>query len=311
MPSPTSPTAEQGDLGSLTTESVAAERADIDTWTTEQLVLGMNTEDAVVPAAISRQLGPIAEAIDAVAARMSRGGRLFYVGAGTPGRIGVLDASEAPPTFGIDEGDIVGVIAGGARAVFTAVENAEDDEAAGAADLAHHSISPMDSVVGLSASGRTPYVAGALRYALEVGALTVAVACNEGSLIGELAEHRIEVVVGPEFISGSTRLKSGTAQKLVLNMISTITMIKLGKTYGSLMMDLKATNHKLRARAENMLMQISGSDRAEAQSALHATGYSVKEAALVLMIGLTPSQARRRLADHAGRFRTALNAPSR
>lgn len=308
MPSRDSSAADHEALSALATESVASERADMDIWSTQRLVRGMNQEDAGVPAVISRRLVPITETIDAIAARMGDGGRLFYVGAGTPGRIGILDASEAPPTFGTDPGDIVGVIAGGERAVFEAVENAEDDEAAGAADLVAHGVTAQDSVVGVSASGRTPYVAGALRYAAEVGALTAAVACNEGSLIGTIADHRIEVVVGPEFITGSTRLKAGTAQKLVLNMISTVVMVKLGKTYGSLMMDLKATNHKLIARAETTVMRITGVDLPAARKALESTEYSVKRASLVLMAGVTPADARLRLDAHAGNLRVALAA---
>lgn len=302
---------EYAELTALTTEAVAAERTDMDTWSTARLVAEMNREDAGVPAAVARQLGPIADAIDGVAERMARGGRLFYVGAGTPGRIGVLDASEAPPTFGTDPGDIVGVIAGGERAVFAAVENAEDDEDAAIDDLAAHGLTAADCVVGVSASGRTPYVAGALRYASRVGALTVAVACNEGSVIGALAQHRIEVVVGPEFISGSTRLKAGTAQKLVLNMISTVAMVKLGKTYGSLMIDLKATNQKLRTRAEATVMRIAGAELPVARAALQTTGYSVKAAALVLMNSLDAEGARDRLAGQDGHFRAALETPHR
>lgn len=308
MPDPLPAPSNAERLGTLTTESVSAERSDLDVWPTRRLAEAMNAEDMLVPVAVSRQLGAISAAIDAIAVRIRAGGRLIYVGAGTPGRIGIVDASEAPPTFGTDPAEVVAVIAGGESAVFTSVENAEDDAASGRADLLAQGLTAADCVVGVSASGRTPYVAGALSFARETGALTVAVANNEGSTIGDIADHRIEVVVGPEFVSGSTRLKAGTAQKLVLNMISTIVMVKLGKTYGSLMVDLRATNHKLRVRAESTVMRIAGVDAVAARGALQATDYAVKEAVLVLASGGSPDDARTLLAAHGGSFRAALDA---
>lgn len=222
---------------------------------------------------------------------MREGGRLIYVGAGTAGRLGVLDASECPPTFDIDPSRVVGVIAGGDTAIRTAVEDAEDDREGGADAMAAIEVTARDSVVGLSASGRTPFVSGALGFARAAGALTVAVACNQDSVIGRGADHAIEVVVGPEFIAGSTRLKAGTAQKLIVNMISTVTMVRLGKTYGNIMVDLRATNEKLRARAERIVMLIAGCTADEAGAALEGAGGSVQAAVLMLLRGLSAEEA--------------------
>ncbi|MDQ1010012.1 N-acetylmuramic acid 6-phosphate etherase [Streptomyces sp. V4I23] len=222
-------------LATLTTEAFRPELSDIDRLPTLEIARLMNGEDETVPAAVAAQLPVIAAAIDATAERMSRGGRLIYAGAGTAGRLGVLDASECPPTFNTDPSEVTGLIAGGPTAMFTAVEGAEDSKELAAADLDALKVTEDDTVVGISASGRTPYAIGAVEHARSLGALTIGLSCNAASALGAAADHAVEVVVGPELLTGSTRLKAGTAQKLVLNMISTITMIRLGKTYGNLM----------------------------------------------------------------------------
>ncbi|MCH0543493.1 N-acetylmuramic acid 6-phosphate etherase [Streptomyces sp. MUM 203J] len=295
-------------LGTLATEGFRPELADIDTRPTLDIARAMNEGDRAVPAAVAAQLPRIAAVVDAVAARMARGGRLVYAGAGTAGRLGVLDASECPPTFNADPSQVVGLVAGGADALVRSVEGAEDDTGLAADDLKRLGLTPDDTVVGVSASGRTPYALAAVTYAREGGALTVGLACNTGSALAAAAEHRIEVVVGPEFVTGSTRLKAGTAQKLVLNMISTITMIRLGKTYGNLMVDVRATNDKLRARSHRLVAQATGASEDETAAALEATGGEVKHAVLMLLAGVDAPTAARLLTDHAGYLRAALDA---
>ncbi|WP_175412380.1 N-acetylmuramic acid 6-phosphate etherase [Streptomyces sp. TRM64462] len=295
-------------LGSLTTEGFRPDLADIDTRPTLDIARAMNAGDQAVPAAVATQLPRIAAAIDAVAPRMARGGRLVYAGAGTAGRLGVLDASECPPTFNADPSQVVGLIAGGQDALVNSVEGAEDSTALAHADLKALELTADDTVVGVSASGRTPYALAAVTYAREAGALTVGIACNPGSALAAAADHAIEVVVGPEFITGSTRLKSGTAQKLVLNMLSTITMIRLGKTYGNLMVDVRATNDKLRARSHRLVALATGASDEEIAAALAATGGEVKHAILVLLAGVDAPTAARLLADHHGHLRAALAA---
>ncbi|MCB5166121.1 N-acetylmuramic acid 6-phosphate etherase [Streptomyces bambusae] len=293
-------------LDALTTEAVRPELAEIDRWSTLDIARTMNAEDAGVPAAVAAQLPQIAAAIDAVAERMADGGRLLYAGAGTAGRMGVLDASECPPTFNTDPAQVVGLIAGGPEAMVRAVEGAEDSAELAAADLAGLDLTPADTVVGISASGRTPYAVGAVRYAREAGALTIGLACNAGSELGAAAEHGIEVVVGPEVLSGSTRLKAGTAQKLVLNMLSTITMIRLGKTYGNLMVDVRATNEKLRARARRIVAQATGASPEAVESALAAASGEVKPAILILLAGVDAPEATRLLSAASGHLRQAV-----
>ncbi|MEU5766692.1 N-acetylmuramic acid 6-phosphate etherase [Streptomyces asoensis] len=295
-------------LESLTTEAFRPELADVDRLPTLDIARLMNGEDTGVPAAVGARLPQIAAVVDAVAARMARGGRLVYAGAGTAGRLGVLDASECPPTFATAPGQVVGLIAGGPSAMVTSVEGAEDSEDLAEADLAALALTPDDTVVGVSASGRTPYAVGAVRYARARGALTVGLACNAGSALAAAAEHGIEVVVGPELLTGSTRLKAGTAQKLVLNMISTITMIRLGKTYGNLMVDVRATNEKLRARAHRIVALATGADDADIEAALTATGGEVKNAVLVLLAGVDGPAAARLLEESGGHLRAALGA---
>ncbi|MGW7127378.1 N-acetylmuramic acid 6-phosphate etherase [Streptomyces bobili] len=295
-------------LGSLTTEAFRPELAEIDRLPTLDIARLMNGEDAGVAGAVAARLPEIAGAVDAIAARMGRGGRLVYAGAGTAGRLGVLDASECPPTFNTAPGEVVGLIAGGPRAMVTSVEGAEDSRELARADLVALALTAEDTVVGISASGRTPYAIGAVEYARSLGALTVGLACNAGSALAAAAEHGIEVVVGPELLTGSTRLKAGTAQKLVLNMLSTITMIRLGKTYGNLMVDVRASNEKLRARSRRIVSLATGADDEEIEEALAATGGEVKHAILVLLAGVDGPSATRLLEESGGHLRAALAA---
>jgi N-acetylmuramic acid 6-phosphate etherase len=294
------------ELSGLDTEASTTERGDLDLLDTAELVRRMNREDALVPEAVGARTAEIAAAVDGITERFRRGGRLIYIGAGTAGRIGVLDASECPPTFGTDPSMVVGLIAGGETAIRSAVENAEDDDEAAAASLRALHLSEQDTVVGISASGRTPYVVGGLRFAAGVGALTVAIASNADSAIGAAADIAIEVVTGPEFISGSTRLKSGTAQKLVVNMLTTLSMIKLGKTYRGVMVDLLATNEKLHARSIRTVSQLAGVDVDDASVALAAADGSVKLALLTLATGVTPEVAASALDDAGGILRDAI-----
>ncbi|MDT0463586.1 N-acetylmuramic acid 6-phosphate etherase [Streptomyces gibsoniae] len=294
------------ELESLTTEAFRPELAEIDRLPTLAIARIMNGEDATVPAAVAARLPQIATAIDAVAERMARGGRLVYAGAGTAGRLGVLDASECPPTFNTDPSQVVGLIAGGPGAMVTSVEGAEDSRELAAQGLDALGLTARDTVVGVSASGRTPYALGAVEHARAAGALTVGLSCNADSPLAAAADHGIEIVVGPELLTGSTRLKAGTAQKLVLNMISTITMIRLGKTYGNLMVDVRASNDKLRARSRRIVALATGADDKEIEEALAATDGEVKNAILTILGAVDGTTAARLLAESDGRLRTAL-----
>jgi N-acetylmuramic acid 6-phosphate etherase len=293
-------------LAALATEGVDPRFAAIDSASVAELAELMNAADAEVPAAVRRALPQIVPAVEAVAERLRSGGRLLYVGAGTPGRIGVLDASECPPTFGTPPELVRGVIAGGKEAVFAAREGVEDDAAAGAAAIAAQDVGPQDAVIGLAASGRTPFVVAGIGEARRRGALTVGLSCNHDAPLSGAAEHGIEVLVGPEVVAGSTRLKAGTAQKLVLNMFSTIAMVRLGKTYGNLMVDVRATNEKLRERALRMVVTITGAPRERALAALEESGMQVKLAVLRLERGWDAAEATARLAAVGGRLRVAL-----
>ncbi|MER6578476.1 N-acetylmuramic acid 6-phosphate etherase [Nonomuraea sp. NPDC001023] len=297
-------------LSELTTESADPRFAGIDTMSVAELAATMNAADATVPAAVAAALPQITPAIEAAAELVRAGGRLVYVGAGTPGRLGVLDASECPPTFSTPPEQVFAVIAGGERAIVHPCEGAEDDAGAGAAAIDAAGVGPLDTVVGIASSGRTPYVLGAVRRARERGALTVGLSCNPGTPLSAAAEHAIEVLVGPEVVSGSTRLKAGTAQKLVLNMFSTIVMVRLGKTYGSLMVDVKASNGKLRERAIRIVRTIAGVDREEAERVLDQHGFNVKQAVLGARLGLGPQEAAALLDRSEGRLRVALGEPA-
>ncbi len=296
----------------MTTEPITERRntshADIDLLSTRELVELINEEDAQVAPAVGAAGTQLAAAIDAIVERLQRGGRLIYVGAGTSGRLAILDAAECGPTFGLPDGQIVAIIAGGAAAKAAAQEAAEDDGAAGAADVAQAGVGPDDAVVALSASGRTPYVLGAVAAAAQTGALIVAITCVEDTELGRAADHSVVAVVGPEVIAGSTRMKAGTAQKLVLNTISTVSMVRLGRTYGNLMVDVVASNAKLRARARRAVALATDVSDAEIDTALAAAGGDTKVAIVSLLTGLDAQGARERLDAADGAIRAAVEA---
>ncbi|MES3019763.1 MAG: N-acetylmuramic acid 6-phosphate etherase [Bacteroidota bacterium] len=250
---------------------------DLEKMSVADLLHGINKEDTTVPYAVEKVIPAIEQVVTVIVEKISNGGRLFYIGAGTSGRLGVLDASECPPTYGVPFDMVIGIIAGGDKAIRKAVENAEDDMEQAWKDLSTYGINEKDVVVGIAASGTTPYVVGGLRKANENGLETACIVCNENSAIAAEAKYPIEVVVGPEFVTGSTRMKSGTAQKLVLNMISTATMIRLGRVKGNKMVDMQMTNNKLVGRAVNMVMQSTNLDQESAQKLLDTYG-SVRKA---------------------------------
>ncbi len=259
-----------------TTESTSSYEH-LDKMSTHDLLVNINREDSTVPVAIAKVIPTIEAFVDVIVRKMDQGGRLFYIGAGTSGRLGVVDASEIPPTYGMPHGKVIGIIAGGDTAIRKAVEYAEDNEEQAWIDLQQHAINAADVLIGIAASGRTPYVIGGLKKARENGIVTGCIVCNAGSTVAQHADHPIEVVVGPEFVTGSTRMKAGTAQKLVLNMISTVTMIRLGRVKGNKMVDMQLTNNKLVDRATRMVMEETGVDAAEAEKLLKQYG-SVRKA---------------------------------
>ncbi|WP_022883003.1 N-acetylmuramic acid 6-phosphate etherase [Gryllotalpicola ginsengisoli] len=287
------------DVDGLATEASAHPGIALDALPTAEFVAVMNDRDARLAGAVRAQATRIARVIDEASERMRRGGRLIYVGAGTSGRLGVLDASEVPPTFGVEPGIVVGIIAGGPDALVTSAEGVEDDPTAGAADVDAAGVGAADTAVGIAASGRTPYVIGALERARERGALTVGLSCNTGTPVSAAAELAIEVAVGPEVLAGSTRLGAGTATKLVLNTISTGVMVRLGKTYRSLMVDVKASNAKLRRRATRIVCEATGADETQAVRALEQADWGAKLAIAMLATGLSAPDARAAL-DAAG-----------
>jgi N-acetylmuramic acid 6-phosphate etherase len=289
-----------------TTEARNPATTEIDTASTLELVRIMNAEDAKVAAAVATALPEIADAIDRIATRMRDGGRLIYMGSGTSGRLGVLDASECPPTFNTPPDLVIGLIAGGPTAITQAREGAEDDRHSGARDIAELDVTHRDSVVGITASGGTPYVLGGMAEAHRRGALVIGLTCNHPAPIDDCGDVVIAAVVGPEVIAGSTRLKAGTAQKMVLNMLSTGVMIRLGKTYGNLMLDLRATNAKLRDRAQRIVAQACGVTEEEAARMLATCDQEVKTAIVAILNDVTPEVARRQLAASRGVVREAL-----
>ena len=295
-------------LSVLDTEKVNPATTHIDRMSPLEIVQVINAEDAMVAQAVQQVLPDIATAIEGIAARLRSGGRLIYAGAGTSGRLGALDASECPPTFNIAQDLVIACIAGGQQALGQAHEDFEDSWEAGQADIAAINVSAMDAVVGITASGRTPYVRGAIAYARERGALTIGLACNTNTPLEQEVEIMMAPLVGPEVISGSTRLKAGTAQKMVLNMLSTGTMILLGKTFGNLMVDVQATNYKLQQRALSIVRQATGLDEDAARALLEASGGEVKTAILVARANISPAEARHRLAAHGNVLRAALEA---
>ncbi|NDJ61936.1 MAG: N-acetylmuramic acid 6-phosphate etherase [Chloroflexi bacterium] len=290
----------------MITEQANPNTANIDQLPTLAALERINAEDARVAGAVREALPAIAAAVDGIAARLRDGGRLIYVGAGTSGRLGLLDAVECVPTFGVDPSLVQALIAGGSAAVIHSVEGAEDEADTGRADLLALHLRAEDAVAGIAASGRTPYVLGALAAAREIGALTIGIACNVPSPLLEAAQIGIGVTVGPEVIAGSTRLKAGTAQKMILNMISTATMIQLGKVYGNLMVDVQVTNQKLAGRARGLIAEIGGVDDDTAARLLAASGNEVKTAIVMARRGVEAAHARDLLAAADGRLRAVI-----
>ncbi|TPN01937.1 MULTISPECIES: N-acetylmuramic acid 6-phosphate etherase [unclassified Mesorhizobium] len=301
---------EQGlmsELDRLVSEGRNPRTVDIDLLPTIDVLRKINDEDRAVPAAVEKVLPEIATAVDRIVLAFQKGARLIYIGAGTSGRLGVLDASECPPTFGVPEDMVIGLIAGGPDALVRSTEGAEDDPRMGVRALQDIGLTANDVVVGIAVSGRTPYVIGGLTYAKQVGATTVALSCNPASTIAGIADIAISPVVGPEVLTGSTRLKSGTAQKLVLNMLTTASMIRIGKSFQNLMVDLNPSNKKLVARATRMVMQTTGCTAQRAKQALHQTGNDVKLAILVTITGMDVEAARAALAKAGGFLRRAIS----
>jgi N-acetylmuramic acid 6-phosphate etherase len=294
-------------LDGLATEAGGDAGADYDLRPTQELVERMADEDAVVPTAVKAAAVTIAELVDVVAARLRAGGRLVYVGAGSSGRIAALDASECESTFSTPPGTVVALVAGHPASSALEQEAAEDDAEAGAAAVSALNVGEADVVVGVSASGRTPYVLGAIDAASEAGAVTGCVVSVDGSELAASVEHAVVVVVGPEFLAGSTRLKAGTAQKLVLNTLSTLAMVRLGKTYGNLMVDVATTNDKLRARVRRIVETATGADAAEAEHALEDANGEAKVAIVALLASVSAAEARGRLAASRGSIRRAVD----
>lgn len=292
----------------LLTESRNPHSEAIDTLSAREIVMLMNDQDAGVAEAVRAESAAIAQAIEWTADRFRHGGRLIYVGAGTSGRLGVLDASECPPTFGTPPEMVVGLIAGGPNALTRAVEGAEDDPDRGAADLTALGVTGRDLVVGIATSGRTPYVLGAVREARARGAATVGISCNRPSLLGQQVDLEIALLVGPEIIAGSTRLKAGTATKMVLNMISTGAMIRIGKTLGNRMIDLQPTNQKLRIRSRRILRELAGVDDDRAAEILSSCGGRLKLALVVALARVSPDEAQALLDAHGGQVRASVIA---
>ncbi len=295
-------------LAAMLTEQRNPNSSAMDTLSPLELVTLINREDKQVPLAVERALPQIAQAVEKIVAAFHQGGRLIYIGAGTSGRLGVLDASECPPTFGVNPDMVVGIIAGGERALRHPIEGAEDNPQAAVDDLQHIGFSDKDVLVGIAASGRTPYVIGALKYAKSLGAITVSVASNPASAMAQLADIAIDTVVGAEVLTGSSRMKSGTAQKLVLNMLTTASMVLIGKCYQNLMVDVQASNEKLRARAVRIVMQATECDKERAEEALQQADNHAKLAIMMILSGLDKQSAVNLLAENQGKLRQALSA---
>ena len=294
------------DLQKISTERRNPASAHIDELSTLDMVKIVNDEDKKVALAVEKILPEIAKAVDTITDRLSKGGRLFYLGAGTSGRLGILDASECPPTYGVEPELVQGVIAGGMPAIFKAQEGAEDDIDLAAKDLAKRGFCADDVLVGIAASGRTPYVIGGLKYARKLGAATIALACSANAAIAEFADIALLPVTGAEVVTGSTRMKAGTAQKLVLNMLSTVTMIKLGKVYGNLMVDVKTSNKKLEERAKNIVMEATGCSREEGIAALEKAQGNAKLAVYLHLTGADFATGQQALAAADGHLAVAL-----
>ena len=293
-------------LSTLITEQRNLNSMHVDSLYALEIVQLMNQEDKQVPLAIEKCLPQIAQAVECIVAAFQQGGRLVYIGAGTSGRLGVLDASECPPTFGVSPEMVKGIIAGGERALRHPIEGAEDSKAQAVVDLQTIHFSSKDVLVGIAASGRTPYVIGALEYAKSLGSVTVSIASNPNSAMANIVDIAIDTVVGPEVLTGSSRLKSGTAQKLVLNMLTTASMILMGKCYQNLMVDVQASNEKLKARAIRIVMQATDCDKALAEETLKQADQNAKLAIMMILSGLDRAQAEALLEKHQGKLQFAL-----
>ncbi|MFS8110216.1 N-acetylmuramic acid 6-phosphate etherase [Rhizobium jaguaris] len=296
------------ELEQLVSEGRNPNTMHIDLLSTFDILREINYEDQTVPAAVEKVIPAIAAAVNQIVAAFQKGGRLIYMGAGTSGRLGVLDASECPPTFSVPPNMVIGLIAGGPDALRRSIEGAEDDPEQGRQALQDINLTAADVVVGIAVSGRTPYVIGGLNYAKSVGAVTVALSCNPNSVIAGIADLAISPVVGPEILTGSTRLKSGTAQKLILNMLTTASMIRIGKSYQNLMVDVHASNKKLVARASRIVMQATGCTQEDARRVLDQTGNDVKLAILMEITGMGIEEARVALQNAGGFLRKAISA---
>ena len=293
-------------LSTLITEQRNTNSMHVDSLSALEIVQLMNEEDKQVPLAIEKCLPQIAQAVECIVAAFQQGGRLVYIGAGTSGRLGVLDASECPPTFGVSPEMVKGIIAGGERALRHPIEGAEDSKKQAVVDLQTIQFSSKDVLVGIAASGRTPYVIGALEYAKSLGSVTVSIASNPNSAMANIVDIAIDTVVGPEVLTGSSRLKSGTAQKLVLNMLTTASMILMGKCYQNLMVDVQASNEKLKARAIRIVMQATDCDKALAEETLKLADQNAKLAIMMILSGLDRAQAEALLEKHQGKLQLAL-----
>ena len=293
-------------LSTLITEQRNPNSMNVDSLSALEIMQLMNEEDKQVPLAIEKCLPQIAQAVERIVAAFQQGGRLVYIGAGTSGRLGVLDASECPPTFGVSPEMVKGIIAGGERALRHPIEGAEDSKAQAVVDLQTIHFSSKDVLVGIAASGRTPYVIGALEYAKSLGSVTVSIASNPNSAMANIVDIAIDTVVGPEVLTGSSRLKSGTAQKLVLNMLTTASMILMGKCYQNLMVDVQASNEKLKARAIRIVMQATDCDKALAEETLKLADQNAKLAIMMILSGLDRAQAEALLEKHHGKLQLAL-----
>jgi len=293
-------------LNRLDTEQRNPASAHIDTMTTEEMVRLINTEDHRCAEAVEKVLPEIARSVDLIEGQLKKGGRLFYAGAGTSGRLGVLDAAECPPTYGVAPGLVVGLIAGGPSAFLKAVEGAEDSPELGRQDLMAHGFCGKDALVGIAASGRTPYVIGAMDYAREQGAPVMALTCCRDSAMSRHADVTMAPIPGPEVVTGSSRMKSGTCQKLVLNTLSTCVMVKMGKVYGNLMVDVQATNQKLVNRAIRIVCSATGAGEPEAEAALKQCGFACKTAIVMILLGVGREEAERLLTEADGRIAAAV-----
>lgn len=294
------------DLNLINTEQRNSKTTHIDSMSTLDMVKLINEEDQKVAIAVGKEAEHIAAAIDIIAGQLKQGGRLIYIGCGTSGRLGILDAVECPPTYSTDPEEVIGLIAGGNEAIFRAKEGAEDDPIQGEEDLKRINFRQLDVLVGIAASGRTPYVLGAMAYARNLGAHVIGISCSTGSQVEQAAEIAITPLPGPEVVTGSTRMKSGTAQKMVLNMLSTCTMVKLGKVYGNLMVDVKPSNEKLVHRCISIVREATGADEKTAVAALEACGYKCKTAIVMLLCSVSADEAEARLGRSDGRVADAI-----